>query len=282
MGYGDLIMAAGQAQEIYNQDPSLGPVAIVSSTGKVRWRDIWAGNPAIFVPAPGAPRPPRSVLTGRGHLPYLDNERSSGTQWVWSPTWRACDHRGSIYLTDTERAWADQSPLSRLLPYILVEPTAPRKHVNRRPPALFWTDLVVALRRRLSRHALVQLDHPEALRVPGLIPIPNANFRDACAVLAGATALITTEGGLAHAAAALNVPAIILWGGNISMPHLGYPEHANLVPDDGEHAACGRLTACAECALLWQDLPPEAVLAAISTYTPAGGTRTDGFSGSRQ
>lgn len=278
MGYGDLIMAAGQAEDVFNLDPSLGPVAITASTGKIRWRDIWEGNPAIFCPLPGATPPARSVLSGRGYLPYLDNDRTTSEQWVWHPTWRTSEHRGSIYLRPGEISVHKYLPE----PFILVEPTAERKHINRRPPARFWDDLVVKLRRHLPGYALAQLAHPDALHIDGLIPIHNEGFREACAILSRATALVATEGGLVHAAAALKVPAVVLWGGCISQPHLGYPEHANLVPADGEHAGCGRLTVCKECAEIWADLHPDAVLACISTYTPAGGAARDGIPRSRQ
>lgn len=266
MGYGDLIMAAGQAQELYTAHPELGPVALLAGdSGKIRWRDLWEGNPAIYKPIAGAVAPRAWIRTGKGYLPYLDNERSTAEQWVWSG-WQARDHRGSIYLARSELA----ATALYDRPFILVEPPSDRKHVNRRPATEFWDDLVDGLHKYFRHYPLLQLGHREALRVHGLVPVSNPSFRSACAVLSRAALLVCTEGGLAHAAAALGIPALVLWGGNISYDALGYPEHMNLLPLR-PHLGCGRLTPCPACTSAWQDYSADAVLAAISAYTAPGG-----------
>jgi ADP-heptose:LPS heptosyltransferase len=144
-------------------------------------------------------------------------------------------------------------------PFIVVEPTAERKHVNRRPPRAFWTFLVEQLQGSL---ALVQLAHPDAEMLPGLIPLVHADFREACGILAASQGLVATEGGLVHAAAALGVPTVALFGGCISVEALGYPEHVNLV-DDSPETPCGALKPCDHCVRAWERISPTMTAQAV-------------------
>lgn len=58
--------------------------------------------------------------------------------------------------------------------------------------------------------------------------VQTRTFRMAMAMVANAKLVVTTDGALHHAAAALGVPAIVLWGGFISPKILGYPTHINI------------------------------------------------------
>jgi len=259
MGYGDALMAAGQAEEIYAADPALGPVALCDVNGRARWNPVWLYNPAVWVPG-SMGRPSRLLASGAGALPYLHHPYSVSTGWRFTD-WCVRDHRPSLYLHQDEIAWGDRL-LEQLGPFIVFEPTAERKHVNRRPPRPFWGALVQQLRAALPDVPLVQLLHADAVRLPGTIPFPHATFRDACGVLKRTALLVCTEGGLAHAAAALDVQAVVLWGGNVSEPNLGYPEHVNVVDPDAQ-TPCGSLVVCDHCTQAWARLTPEIVTAAV-------------------
>ncbi len=78
----------------------------------------------------------------------------------------------------------------------------------------------------------------------GVTPIRTASFRDAVAILANAAIYIGSEGGLHHAAAAVGIPAVVLFGGFIPPSVTGYATHANLT---GGAAACGSLKPCVHC-----------------------------------
>ena len=62
----------------------------------------------------------------------------------------------------------------------------------------------------------------------GVRPIETADFRAACAALAGARAAVLPEGGLHHAAAALDIPAVVIFGAMTSPANTGYASHVNL------------------------------------------------------
>jgi hypothetical protein len=251
-------MAAGLAQDLYDSNPVAGPVAICDTTGRPRWNPIWSGNPAVWCPQQplSAFRTPY-IVAGGGCLPYLEYPYSVETGWHWTG-WRARDHRGRLYLTPAELA-VGRAVQQQYGSFLVVEPTSTRKLPNRRPPQSFWTFLVEQLRGSL---ALVQLAHPEAEIRPGLIPIAHADFREACGVLAASRGLVTTEGGLVHASAALGVPTVALFGGCISVEALGYPEHVNLV-DDSPKTPCGALKPCDHCVLAWAGITPERTATAV-------------------
>ncbi len=253
-------MAAGLAEERYAQDPSRGPVAICDREGMPRWNPVWQGNPAVWTPvAPLRRFREPYVIAGKGCLPYLQYPFSASEGWRFS-AWRVRDHRPHLYLTGDELELGAQLK-GTIGPYIILEPTAQRKAVNRRPPMAFWPELLTGLQRTVG-YRIVQLQHAEADLLDRVVWAPHRDFRDACGILASASLLIATEGGLAHAAAALGIPAVILWGGCVSVENLGYPEQTNLV-DPSPETPCGQLYSCDHCTRAWERLTPETVLAAV-------------------
>ena len=257
MGFGDALIAAAQAQEYFAQDPERGPIVMMSGAGKVRWNPVWLHNPVIWVPGSNV-IPHRNLKTGGGYLPYLQHPYSTETGWRFT-NWRVRDHRPNYYLQESER-WPGEAMRDRLGPFYILEPTADRKHVNRRPLRAFWDSLATELQHVMPIPG-VQLLHAQAEYLRGgFTPYVHEEFRQAVAMLAAADLLITTEGGLAHAAAAVGTPAVVLWGGNVSVDNLGYPEHVNLV-DDGPRTPCGTLVECDHCAAAWARLNPSVVAA---------------------
>ncbi len=72
------------------------------------------------------------------------------------------------------------------------------------------------------------------------------NFRQAMAMLSTAAIYIGPEGGLHHAAAALGIPAVVIFGGFISPKVTGYKEHVNLYTGESE-LGCGASLPCRCC-----------------------------------
>lgn len=253
MGYGDALLAAGLAESIYAEDPSLGPVVICNGVGKARWHPLWEGNPAVCCPQPSPPETQRRITFGSGHLPYYP--------YTPETTWRSRDHRPTLYLTDVERA-RGAAIAAQHGPFVLIEPPGKdRKNLNRNWPAPQWRLLVDRLKGRIP-YALLQLDREAADRIDGIPGLPHASFRDACAILSAARLLVTTEGGLLVGAAALKVPAVALWGGCGSAEVGGYPDHVNLVDSDPQ-TPCGSQKPCAHCAAAWVRLTVDTVADAV-------------------
>lgn len=254
------MLAAGQAQVLFDQQPAAGPVTLCDANGVPRWHYLWRDNPAIYVPKqPLIPYREPYILTGHGHLPYLEYPYS--THWTFSKTWKAREHRARLYLSEEEFNRGTDL-LKATGPYILIEPSGrDRKNRNRCWPFPKWQALVTRLFEVLEE-PLLQLDHAAADRLSGVGLVENSEFRAACGVLSGARLFIGPEGGLAHAAAALGTPAVVLWGGCIDANVLGYPEHINLVYRHPK-TPCGSLGPCVHCDEAWQALTPDQVVEAV-------------------
>src|SRR5688572_890287 len=103
MGVGDEIVAAGQAQRLWDADPSTR-VAICDLHGKARWHDIWQGNPIVATPdAVKAGEPVRTVTNGPNCRPYIVYPFTKESGWTFNRQFQCRDHVAKIYLTEAER-----------------------------------------------------------------------------------------------------------------------------------------------------------------------------------
>lgn len=257
MGFGDAIMAAGQAQALFDQQPSAGPVMICDVANVPRWHYLWEGNPVIAHPKPGECTRDPFIRTGKGCLPYIRYPWTAETGWQFVTDWRAQDYRAKYYPTDDEQEFTHATVVDHG-PYVVIEPPSTKRNINRRGSLDLWIQLVPLLRRAFG-FIPVQLAHEHAVLLPNVRPIAHAHMRQAAAVLAGASLIVTVEGGLAHLASVFSIPTVVLWGGTISAAVLGYPEHANLA-DPSAQTPCGSFYPCDHCAAAWRRYTPEQVL----------------------
>lgn len=258
MGFGDELLAAGHAQAVYDQDPSKR-VAICNVVDRVRWDDLWTGNPIIASPQEvAAGEPVHRIKNAVGCRPYLKYPFSHATGWRFT-NWRARDHRGKLYLTEAELDAGAR--FARVLsPFVLIEPSpiAASNPNKAWPPASF--ERLIAMSSDLT---FVQLAHREMRPIFGIVPVPTRSFRESCAVLRYASAYVGPEGALHHAAAILGVPAVVIFGGCASVSTTGYPEQLNLA-DSGRETPCGRWLPCEHCARAMRAITPEIVSEALS------------------
>jgi ADP-heptose:LPS heptosyltransferase len=82
-------------------------------------------------------------------------------------------------------------------------------------------------------------------------------------LLSKARFLVTTDGGLHHAAAALGKPAIVVWGGLVSPKILGYDSHINL---HSGTASCGSTEPCPHCRKALDWVTVDMVVDAINSH----------------
>lgn len=255
MGWGDEILAAGAAQRLYEDTGQ--KVAITDRGGAVRWNDIWLGNPAIATPTEAARGRVQFMQNGPNARPYhaknVPLTRLSGVKFT---DWRARDHRGRLYLTDAERERGRR--LRADGPYWLIEPSpVAQSNQNKRWPF----DRFERVAQRVPVR-LVQLLHDDSHELMKVSGTRTPTFRDACGVLASAEGYIGTEGGLHHAAAALGIPAVVIFGGCMSVETFGYPEHINLA-DNGPESPCGRWMPCTHCVRAMAAISAAQVLDAV-------------------
>src|SRR5262249_52788187 len=94
--------------------------------------------------------------------------------------------------------------------------------------------------------------------------VVTATFRDALCILSLARLYVGPEGGLHHAAAALGVPAVVIFGGFSSPRATGYPWHSNIAAPG---KPCGSIAYCAHCREAMASITVERVLEAARAGT---------------
>jgi len=220
VGYGDEIMVTGEAR-----------------------RRQEAGDPRIATPeAVARGLPVQTIVNGPGCRPYIDYGRTTATRWAYRD-WRATP--GELY--DIER----RKPRD----YVIVEPHIKAKaSPNKDWGWARWQALVG----RLDLD-WVQLGPPSTRLLDGVRHIETATFLAACRALTGARAAVLPEGGLHHAAAALGVPAVVIFGAMTSPANTGYDLHVNLYEPAGGASPCGMRVPCGHCARAMAGIEPETV-----------------------
>ncbi len=247
MGLGDEIMVTGQARAMGDRDPRL--VAVRGHNG-ARWHALWNGNPRIARPAEVARgRDVQWLDNGPGRRPYVDYARTSKRRWAYTD-WTCV--AGEIYLSDAEIDWARHQGGDR---FVVIEPyIKPGASPNKR----WGLERSQAVVDRMGGREFVQFAWSADPPLQGVRVVSAPSFRHACAVLARAGAYLGPEGGLHHAAAALGVPAVVIFGGMTSPANTGYRDHVNLF-DDGPESPCGRRVPCPHCARAMAAIRPKLV-----------------------
>lgn len=208
-------------------------------------RIIWDHNSeTIFrgnanVARPGQERDPRVrwVRFFKGERGYNTHD-VAGNRWRWNMAWRCTP--GELFFSGEELAFSRKVGAG----FVVIEPNieswkscAPNKQWPRERYA------EVARRLQGDGARVVQFSYPNALPLPGVESIATPSFRHAAAVLANAALYVGPEGGLHHAAAAVGVKGVVIFGGFIPVEVTGYDLHVNL----GADRYCGSLSPCRHC-----------------------------------
>lgn len=250
--YGDEIMAAGQAERIWRETGRR--VCITDPRGRPRWSPVWQGNPAI---AEGLGPDIEALVNAPGARPYLVYpwSRATGVRFTG---WRAADHPARLWLSDNEAAVA--ADLRAALPrLVLLEPLlAAESNPNKQWGLARWQSLAAAL--TAGGWQVAQLGAAGAQWLEGVLRIEAQPFRAACVALAAARMAVLPEGGLHHAAAALKVPAVVIFGGAIPVEVTGYPGHVNI----GRAPVCGSWAPCAHCTAAMASIGVQEVLDGVA------------------
>lgn len=219
-------------------------VEVLDRDGVRRWHPLWNGNPRIATP--GEVGNFQSIINGPGVRPYIESKTNE--RWTWK---RYDCVPGEIYLAGYERAFAAQHR-----PQVVIEPNLKLKaSPNKQWGKARWDRFAVLARE--AGYSLTQLGPAGMRPMRGVTQIVTPDFRMACAVLANAKAYVGVEGAMHHAAAALGIPAVVLFGGYVSPAQTGYAMHRNLFTG-GE--PCGMRVPCKHCADAMAAITPEMVL----------------------
>lgn len=258
MGYGDEIMGSGLALEV----ASRGKRAAFGD--EMQRRIVWHYNAhQVFkhnpdVAPPGSENDPdiEWIPHYPGRRLYCANPRPTSRRmrrvrkWEFTPgTQRA----GKFYFTPFEKI----QMLSFDPGFIVIEPNVKRSAPNKQWPQERYAKVAELLMAR--GYSVIQFE-TEGVVLPGVRQVRALNFRMAALILSRAALYIGPEGGLHHAAAALDVdiPAVVNFGGFISPRVTGYKKHTNIF--GGTDLGCGQINPCTHCQKIMQRITVEQVL----------------------
>lgn len=256
MGVGDEILGSGMARRLHAVD---GRKVAFGDGQKIVWSSdselIYHNNPKIAKPGEE-----RFVALGRAQwVKHYRGSRLYGSfssgRLVYNSSFKA--DRGEFFFSLEELRFAADYGHG----FVVIEPRVKAGKGNKQwLPSRFS---VVAAELDKAGHRVVQFVYGDGLTaiLPNVEVIRTPNIRYAAAVLARAAMFVGSEGGLHHAAAAVEAPAVVLFGGFIHPRTTGYEGHVNIFTG-GE--PCGRSLHCNHCAQAMDAISVDQVLEAIN------------------
>lgn len=184
--------------------------------------EIWHGNPRISLTGG------QTLVNGGGVRPYI--KAKTRTNWVWQK-WDISP--GEIYLSDAEKEFG-----SRYAGRIVIEPHTKVQNGNKSWRWERWQEVVDRF-----PHRFIQVG-PGYTQCLARVDSVQTTFRQACAILAVSKAYVGPEGAGHHAAAALGVPAVVLYSEFIDPSVTGYDSQRNIRHANG---TCGSRVPCSSC-----------------------------------
>ncbi len=253
MGIGDDIIATGMAVGAQER----GELIAFGDGRQIKWGPH---SEMIFRHNPNVARPGQERSSGVKWVPYYKGHRLYNVaglgRWIWNRKFHVSP--GEIYFD------GDSLPeMNRNL--ILIEPNLPNKPCspNKEWSAERWKAVAEELSSR--GWTVRQFDYGGSSRVAA--GIATRAFREAAGWLSSARLAILPEGGLHHAAAAVGLPAVVLFGGFVPPDVLGYGTHVNLT---GGAEACGSFQRCQHCVDAMAAITVEEVLASVDEVLKYG------------
>jgi hypothetical protein len=245
MGIGDWILATAEAKEL-NEKNNLPVVFAHPKTGAPYWSEVFKNNPRILK---DPQRGQKCVVVrshGGGHRPY--HKGYDGERFHWNYDYKTVP--GELFLSPEE--------VKEGIPgAVLIEPHTKEgaSSLNKAWPFERWQEVVDKL-----PLPWVQLGNAEPKSLKRVHRVVTKNFREALAYVDKCSLVVTTDGALHHAAAALGKKAVVLWGGLAPPSMLGYDFHKNIC-----HATswCGFNKHCDHCKTAMNRITVEEVIKGI-------------------
>lgn len=249
MGYGDEIMASGFARVAHAKNGL--PVGIFDIRGNLRSHAVWENNPYIITKW-DRKSPITRINNSSGARHYIRTKTES--RWFWQ---EHCEPPppGELFFSEAELYAV---PLVNDAMVLLEPNNKPGASVNKDWGFSNWQKLCDLLCAEGLRP--VQLGPAGTRVLSGAQLLPTGNFRIACATLASFVAAVLPEGGLHHAAAAVGLPSVVIYGGFISPQQTGYNAHVNIFTGG---SPCGMRVSCKHCEKAMRDIDPHFVLKSL-------------------
>jgi hypothetical protein len=221
-----------------------GKKVLVGDGSSVLWSEVFDHNPRMT----------RKTSDGvwvknyAGNRPYIDYAKSTREKFVWLP-FKA--EPGEIYFSPHELRWTESD-------FVYIEPNVKGSFSGNKD---WGFDNWQAVVDRLPQIRWIQ---GRGRRLKNVLQLDTRSFRDALALLSRAFLFVGTDGGMHHGAAALGIPAVVVWGGLVGPQTLGYETHTNLCKASW---FCGSHLPCLHCRQALDSITPDMVAEAIEKRT---------------
>jgi len=155
-----------------------------------------------------------------------------------------------LFLTEQEQSWADQffGEHSSNKKTIVIEPQSNDEYsCNKVYPFTKWQMVVNKLSRN-KNYKIIQVGKRTNNKIlEGVLDLTGkTSFRQASAIIKNADLFVSSEGGLMHAANAVETPAVIVYSGFIHPNMTGYKNNSNIWVGES-HGPCGMKIKCDLC-----------------------------------
>ena len=149
-----------------------------------------------------------------------------------------------LYFTETEKRRVEELLKGLEDTFITIEPYSKTNYTpNRVYPMKKWQSVVNSLK---SKVQIVQIGDRSGELLEGVIDYRGlTSFREAAILIGKSKVLLTTEGGLAHAATTTDTPALVVITGYQDERMVAYPQNINI--NIANHGPCGLKTVCEDC-----------------------------------
>lgn len=245
-------MCTAHARRLY--EAARKPVRIIDRHGRDRWHEVWENSPIIARPGAGGDTVP--MLNGGGARPYV---QVAPERFVFRAG--MLPGPGEVWFSAAEQHRIEERR-QRWPRFVVIEPNT---KAAASPNKDWGWGRYETLKALLPNVAFFQLGPSGTRLLPGVTHIETPTFRAALAALSLASAYVGAEGGLHHGAAALGVPAVVIFGGFIAPSVTGYVRpngaaHVNLYTESQEYPhGCGWRRACDHCRGAMAAITPERV-----------------------
>ena len=267
MGWGDDLMWLGEANEVHKANPD----AVITDGEKMS--PMWENIPWVVGPKYKGDKKKIKVPA-----------KPDGNRWYiegWAPgkiIYKPYKPKPAPYAIDPYEDLDASITLGRRThrPFVVINPDT--KNTTLADNKSWGMDNWQKLTDLLNRHYdVIRLRPPGEVRdvsglvrynqpqIEGTIEIQRDNIRDAWVYAALAEAIITSEGGLHHFAAAVNVKAFVIYGGVISPDITGYEGQTNYVYDH-PMTPCGSQVSCPHCKEAMSSIKPEQIYEDVREY----------------
>ena len=284
MGYGDDIMATAEAREIKKKYPN--SIIVFGNGKKVFTSEIFENNPNIYNKKEINYKDNVIWIDNYlGHRPTVDLTKKTNEKKIfWNK--KFSPQKGDIFFSGMEidiakkvteksrKIWKqhfNKTPKA----LIVVEPGVKsaqyqktsgtkiigRSNLNRDWGFDKWQNVVNKFK---NECIFIQTFKGKSKKLNGVFDV-DCNFRIAAAIMSFSNLFIGNHGGFSHAAAALNIDAINVFGGWVSPSITGYDNHTNLYIDSSE-SPCGSKLECEHCKKCMEKITIDDVSNAVEKF----------------